>query len=269
MKHIKTIGDCIPKDVQQQIENNSLVMYYLNKQGFNSIQDFPYEVVDGEEQIVDLGGHKYTILPVVYIEETLKDIVTNGYKRIRNQNVRALSRIFCNRLHPITIKDADWSSICESYINHYKSILGENWSHMDFEMRVKNLKYRSHKYAIDNNTGKTIVVGFFGTNIAYGAGGEYLTNAELYVLPQFRGRGIASELVKQSFELASACGIYSFDSLTYKAGHHNPLKFWEGINAETTELIHVAGDIGEMIDAISTREESNTVDKKEIKSGER
>lgn len=262
MRHIKTIGDVIPKKHVAALMQMKPVRDFLNEKNIQSIEDTPYEVIFGEEKIVDLGGHEFVLLPVGNYKQNLKTLVRKGYQARRGNSHSALERSLCENFEPIIIKDADFRSICDSYISHYKNVLGEEWSSGDFKKRITGLKYRTHKYARDTQTNKIIVVGFFGANIADGAGGQYLTNAELYVLPQFRGRGIAKELVRQSFDLAYEDGIRSFDSLTYRVTDYNPLKFWESINAETTELIHIAGDIGEMLEklnAMDERQESDVV----------
>lgn len=264
MKHVKTIGNVIPENAMQKLmlHNEKYVLTFLKENNIKRIQDIPYEVIFGEEEIVDLGGNSFVLLPVGNYKHRLKSLVIEGYQANSGCGPSTLMRRLESKFEPIIIKDADFRSICDSYISHYKNVLGEEWSSGDFKKRITGLKYRTHKYARDTQTNKIIVVGFFGANIADGAGGQYLTNAELYVLPQFRGRGIAKELVRQSFDLAYEDGIRSFDSLTYRVTDYNPLKFWQSINAETTELIHIAGDIGEMLEklnAMDERQESDVV----------
>lgn len=263
MVHIKTIGSVIPENHELELMQDSSMWKFLKENNIESIKDIPYEVIVGEEEIIDLGGHSFVLLPVGNYKKTLKDLVIKGYKAQRGCGPSRLKERLKAKFEPIIIKDADFRSICDSYINHYKNVLREEWSSGDFQKRVTELKYRTHKYARDSRTNKIIVVGFFGANIADGAGGQYLTNAELYVLPQFRGRGIAKELVRQSFDLAYSDGIRSFDSLTYRVTDHNPLKFWQSINAETTELIHIAGDIGEMLERLNVIEDTKDKDNKD------
>ena len=256
MEYIKTIGNCLPEHVIEKLmQPNSAVSHYLRDYGISKISDIPYEIVFGDEEIVDLGEFQFTLLPVVKHKETLQHLVLEGYQAKRGCGIDSLERRLTTNFKSKIIKDADYGPICDSYIHHYKSILGEEWSTEDFKNRISDLKYLTNKYAKDNKTGKTIVVGFFGSNIAKGAGGRYLTNAELYVLPQFRGRGIARELVRQSFTLAYTDGIQTFDSLTYRVPNHNPLDFWEKAGAETTELIHIAGDLSKMIERLESKKE--------------
>ena len=247
-EHTKTILNSFPANEVEFLKNQ----YSTRTNELEDILKSPYEIVWGEEEDVEIGGNIFTVYPVGN-----RIIGTNIWMDLSHDKWRfhTIRRILDRKFEPITIDDADWGDICNSYLSHYQNILDEHWSDEDFTKRILDLKYRTHKYAKDSKTGKIIVVGFFGANIAYGAGGRYLTNAELYVLPQFRGRGIARELVRQSFTLAHDDGIQAFDSLTYRVQNHNPLNFWQQAGAEITELIHIAGDLSEMIKRLEAKEE--------------
>ena len=81
----------------------------------------------------------------------------------------------------------------------------------------------SVKYAIDLKSKEIFAIGFFGASVREGAGGKALTNAELYVMPEFRKLGIAQKMVSLSFDLAQNDGIKSFDSITYRVQNHDAL----------------------------------------------
>lgn len=147
-----------------------------------------------------------------------------------------------NKIDRFEIAD-NFHKIGSSYIEHYKNVLGEEWSYEDFCKRLEDLKYLTVKYARDNETGEIIAIDFFGANVCHGDGRDYLTNAELYVMPEFRGKGIARKLVYLSFELAKQDGILNFDSLTYRVQNNDPLAFWQSVGAETSGLYHIVGDV--------------------------
>ena len=140
--------------------------------------------------------------------------------------------------------------ICESYIEHYKKNLNEVWSEKDFYARLTDLKYLSVKYAEDLETGEIFAVGFFGALIKNGAGGKALTDAELYVMPEFRNMGIAKRMVGLTFELAKNDGIENFDSITYRVQPCDALSFWQRVGASVTGLTHIEGNIPDMIGII-------------------
>lgn len=258
MEHIEKVGDKF---------YNPELMRLLSQELKQDASDIVYKRVFGEEQTVQLGDNKYTLLPIGNINSRLQGILDGRIPRSRGTNsISGACRILKSKLEPITVKNANMEPIKSSYISHYKNVLGEEWSTDDFFNRLNSLSYRTYKYARDEKTGKIFIVGFFGAQIASGAGGKYLTNAELYVLPHFRGRGIATELVNQSFQLAHEDGIDGFDSLTYKVQGYNPLQFWRNIGANNTELYHISGSINEMINSMSrnskaVKEENDREDK--------
>lgn len=224
----------------------------------------------GGRKTIFVDDKKFTLFPIGNVKERVQRIYASDVddkvsRRGRDSESGALD-ILSSKLAPISIGEATFGLISKSYIDHYKAVLGEEWSAQDFIDRLVSLSYRTFKYARDESTGKVHVVGFFGAQIATGAGGKYLTNAELYVLPQFRGLGIATELVNQSFELAHRDGINGFDSLTYRVKDFDPLTFWEKIGAECTELHHIAGDIDIMMNNISQLRQPSQDEQPRIKA---
>lgn len=153
--------------------------------------------------------------------------------------------------------DNSFKRICESFIDYYRDSLGEEWSEEDFYKWLESVKYLTIKYAKNVDTGELIAVGFFGSQVRLGAGGRALTNAELYVLPEFRGMGIASKLVGVSFSKAKMDGIENFDSITYRIPSMNALKFWESIGANVSGLYHIEGAIPEMMEKINNNKMRN------------
>ena len=144
-----------------------------------------------------------------------------------------------------------WGPLIQSYINHYKSCLNEEWTISKVRNMIEDLKYISIQYARNMITSEIIPVGFFGTSIRKGAGGICFTNAELYVMPEFRRLGIAKELVRITFEKGLRDNITSFDSVTYRIPGMDALSFWENVGANISGLVHIEGDIKEMLNAIN------------------
>ena len=252
MEHVEKVGN--------KVWDEKLI-YYLSKGLGIDISEVVYKRVYGEEQTVQVNGKTYTLLPIGNINEHIQSLIEHPRHNRGTDSISAVMRIINEKLVPITIKDANMGPIMASYIEHYRKVLGEEWSDEDFVNKIKSLLYRTCKYARDEETGEIIVVGFFGGSIATAAVGKYLTNGELYVLPEFRGRGIATELVRQTLELAKEDGIEGFDSLTYKVPGHNSLQFWENIGANNTELYHIAGDINDMLNNLSNISENSKDDK--------
>lgn len=251
MVHIETLGD--------KVWNQAQVEKYSKLIGMN-LGEYIYKITFGEEVIHMVGEKEYTLLPIGNINKIIQKRIRKETPHARgSDSISGVEQIIREKLQPITIKGANIAYIRDSYIKHYQKVLGESWSEKDFDDRLDSLRYRTYKYAVDNETGATFVVGFFGAQIATGAGGKYLTNAELYVLPEFRGEGIATELVGQSLELALEDGIEGFDSLTYRVQGYNPLKFWEDIGAECTELYHIAGDIRNMSEKIKLKQQESQI----------
>ncbi len=122
-----------------------------------------------------------------------------------------------------------------------------------FYQMVKELKFLSVKYAQDIETKEIFAIGFFGAYIRNGATGECLTNAELYVMPEFRRKGIAKKLVGLTFDRALEKNIYEFDSITYRLPNQDALSFWQSVGAEVSGLYHIEGNIEQMEQIISEK----------------
>lgn len=232
-----------------------------------------YKLLADESEIVNLSSESYELLPVGLInknvpaifiddlpDENKPNVTRNGFRKLLftepNYNIFYYSNDKKNSMDEnsaILSIDSSFKQICESYIEHYRESLDENWSEKDFYEMLKNLKYLTIKYARNVDTKELIVIGFFGAFVRNGVGGRALTNAELYVMPEFRGMGIAKRLVGVSFSKAKMDGIENFDSITYRTPSMNALKFWESIGANVSGLYHIEGTIPEMMEKINNK----------------
>lgn len=224
-----------------------------------------YKRLVDEEKIVNVDGENISLLPLGVISDKVRRFLNHN---IKGANKRGLLSLFKRLLseqedfktlcYPEDLTSPSKKSLeklCASYIEYYKDSLDEEWSEEDFYRMFSELNYMSLKYAKREETEEPYVIGFFGAYERSGAGGKALTNAELYVMPEFRGLGIAKMLVGVTFDQAKANGITSFDSITYHIKKQNSLAFWERIGASVSGLIHIEGDIPEMLDVISKKDE--------------
>lgn len=239
MEHIEKVGNKLYTPDFMQI---------LSKELGQNAEDIIYKKIFGEEENVQVNGKKYTIFPIGNINTRVQGILDGRIPRSRGtDSISGALRILTSKLVPIRINEASVKQIRDSYISHYHDSLGEDWSNDDFDNRLNSLSYVTYKYARDEETNEVFVVGFFGVQIATAAGGKYLTNGELYVLPEFRGRKIATELIHQTLSLAHEDGIDNFDSLTYSVPGSDSLRFWENIGANDSGLYHISGSVSEML----------------------
>lgn len=224
-----------------------------------------------ESRIIDIDGCEYEILPF-----GLKNLIADSFflSEVKMDRLRAfdlqLARTLKNTINPtwrlfyydnygnktsfinrgLNFEDKRWNKLTDSYISYYNYSLNEKWSTDTFMEMIKNLEYLSVQYVRCIDTGEVFPVGFFGTYIRNGADGKCFTNAELYVLPEFRKMGIAKKLVTSSFEMGLQDNINTFDSITYKIKDMNALSFWMGIDAKVSGLTHIEGDISLMLKKI-------------------
>lgn len=217
-------------------------------------------LIDDYEEL-SIDSKKYLLLPMGFINSNIPDaFVLEHYNGGGHFGLNYWRKIFLNEpkfsmfYYPNDSKHLvrdNFDKVRDSYINHYETTLDEHWSEKDFFARLEQIKYLSVKYAMDMETKEIFAVGFFGALVKSGAGGEALTDAELYVMPEFRKLGIAKKLVNLSFELARMNGIENFDSVTYRVQNQDSLAFWNSVGAEVSGLIHIEGNIPEMIDKIN------------------
>lgn len=218
------------------------------------------KLVDGYDEI-ESDSKKYQLLPMGLVNDNIyPDFVNKNYtdvsgrfriNQLRNTLLhKPTFRLFYYPNHADKPEIDTFRRICESYRKHYEENLKEFWSDEDFYKMISDLNYLSVKYAMDLETGEIFAVGFFGAYMRSGAGGKALTNAELYVMPEFRHHGIAKKMVGLSFELAKSEQIENFDSITYRVLNHNALAFWQGVGASISGLYHIEGNIPEMLEQI-------------------
>lgn len=221
----------------------------------------PYKRLVDEEVEVVVNDKKVTLLPL--------GVINDKVRRFLNHDVKTMgSRFALSSLKYLLTKDDEFKTmcypngltipskeslkeLCASYIEYYKDSLDEEWSEEDFYKMFSELNYMSLKYAIDEESAEPYVIGFFGAYERSGAGGKCLTNAELFVMPEYRGMGIARNLVGVTFDQAKDNGVNSFDSVTYHIKSQNSLAFWEKMGASVSGLIHIEGDIPEMLQVMS------------------
>lgn len=214
---------------------------------------------EAREEIVD--GKSVTLLPMGLINDKVRHFLEMDIKSLGSKRALALFKSlivkpdnFETLYYPEfkkALSEKDLEKVCKSYIEYYKESLGETWSNETFYNMLSELKYLTVKYAQEEGE-EPHIVAFFGAYERSGATGKSLTNAELYVMPEYRKMGIAKNLVGLSFEQARANGVDSFDSITYRIENQNSLAFWEKVGANVSGLIHIEGDISEMLDKINS-----------------
>lgn len=233
---------------------------YCEESGIDVHSALYKKLLDDYEE-VSIGSRKYILLPMGFINSNIPysfiDKDYEGGTRIGLNNWRNIffhEPVFKMFYYPNDSKVPRRDTldlVRDSYIEHYETTLDEHWSEEDFYARLNQIKYLSVKYAMDKETKKIFAVGFFGALVKSGAGGEALTDGELYVMPEFRKLGIAKKMVALSFELARLNGIENFDSVTYRVQNQDSLAFWKSVGAEVNGLIHIEGNIPEMIEKIN------------------
>lgn len=224
------------------------------------------QLVDDYEE-VEIDSRKINLLPMGIINSDVPEYFVKKEDRSiagRYGNLNVFENMFLKdpNWEPLHYHTSDnfrqvFGRICASYIEHYRKSLNEVWTEENFYARLNDLKYLSVKYAKDLDTGEVFAIGFFGALVKNGAGGKALTDAELYVMPEFRKMGIAKRMVGLTFELAKNDGIDNFDSVTYRVQSCDALSFWQKIGASVTGLTHIEGNISEIIENIDNSNKKN------------
>lgn len=224
------------------------------------------QLVDDYEE-VEIDSRKINLLPMGIINSDVPEYFVKKEDRSiagRYGNLNVFENMFLKdpNWEPLHYHTSDnfrqvFGRICASYIEHYGKSLNEVWTEGNFYARLNDLKYLSVKYAKDLDTGEVFAIGFFGALVKNGAGGKALTDAELYVMPEFRKMGIAKRMVGLTFELAKNDGIDNFDSITYRVQSCDALSFWQKIGASVTGLTHIEGNISEIIENIDNSNKKN------------
>ncbi len=244
------LNECVSKNSIENIMRNCNIDF----------SNVPYKqlVDEAREEVVD--GKKVTLLPMGLINDKVRHFLEMDIKNIGARRGLALFKNLITSpneyktLHypefTKTPSKEQLTKICKSYIDYYRDSLDETWSDETFYEMFAELKYLTVKYAQEDGE-EPYVIAFFGAYERSGATGKCLTNAELYVMPEYRKMGIAKRLVALSFEQAKNKGVESFDSITYRMESQNALAFWEHVGAKVSGLIHIEGDIAEILEKVN------------------
>lgn len=251
-------------------DSNSLSAKLLNKLKEKEIDlsNVLYKKLVDDYEEVNIESQKIGLLPMGFINTNIPNyfIKKDVFKAGRYGNGNTFDKMFLQKPNFIPIYypeeiskplKSSFKKVCSSYIEHYKKSLDEEWSEEEFYAMLSELKFLSVKYAIDLETKEIFAVGFFGAAIRNGAGGKSLTNAELYVMPEFRNMGIAKKMVGLTFELAKENNIENFDSITYRVQSCDALTFWQKVGASVSGLTHIEGNIPNMIETIDKSNKQN------------
>lgn len=244
------LNECVSKSSVDSIMRNCSLDF----------SNVPYKQLADEARDEVIDGKKVTLLPMGLINDKVRHFLEMDIKNIGKRRGLALFKNlittpneFKTLYYPEFAKAAtkeQLTRICKSYIEYYRDSLDETWSDETFYEMFSELKYLTVKYAQGEDE-EPYVIGFFGAYERSGATGKCLTNAELYVMPEYRKMGIAKRLVGLSFDQAKANGVESFDSITYRIENQNALAFWEKVGANVSGLIHIEGDVSEMLEKIN------------------
>lgn len=151
--------------------------------------------------------------------------------------------------------------LAQAYADHYNNAdLGENWTTeevedmLNWQLGQSLGRYFLVKWARDLEDGREFPVGFFCAYTKPYQSGKMLWDGELFVLPEYRRLGIATELTQALFTIAKSAGVEFFESLTYEDEEGYPLKFWQRLGVKDSDLIHMYGDTDTVLSNI---EENN------------
>ena len=193
----------------------------------------------GESKIITKeDGKKIELLPY---------LVEMGYTRgVSKEDPRR------RRSHENAIK-----LIAEAYANHYNQAgINEQWTKEEVENMLNWLLGQSAgrfffvKWARDVVTNEEFPVGFVTAYAKPFQGGNMLWDGEIFVLPEYQRYGLGTELTKVLLLAAQKVGINLFEALTYEDEKGYPLKLWEKYGATKSDLIHIYGEINEMLTQI-------------------
>lgn len=151
-----------------------------------------------------------------------------------------------------------------AYAEHYNNAnLGEHWTKeevirmLEWQMGQSNNELFMIKWAKEVGTENEFPIGFFCAYAKPYNGGSILWDGELFVLPEYRRYGIGTELTEALFTKAMSMGIDVLEALTYEDNNGYPLKFWQKIGANTSDLIHIYGNINEMLSNLEEEKENH------------
>ena len=213
---------------------------FIPNEGDEYYQDYHWH---GYRREVLVNGKKYTLLPIVMIE-----IGTLRNRTIVGNDIRRLCTI--DRTIPL---------IAKSYADYYSGAgIGETWTEESAKDFLEWLDEQSSsglfvdKWALDEE-GNLFPVGFFGAYMKPYGRGKTLWDGDLFVKPEFQRLGIGKELIEVLLIKARQHGITEFEALTYDDGTGHPKQMWESLGADATDLIHIAGSVDQMEEAIQKK----------------
>ncbi len=157
--------------------------------------------------------------------------------------------------------------LAEPYARHYNEAgLDEHWSNEDvINMLNWHLKQNlGHfflvKWARDVQTGEEFPIGFITAYLKPYQSGAMLWDGEIFVLPEFQKYGVGSELFQGLLTLAKKQNVELFEALTYRDENGFPCKLWEKYGAQTSDLVHIHGEVDEMLSKVKYRAKSGKKD---------
>ena len=155
--------------------------------------------------------------------------------------------------------------LAQAYADHYNDAgLNEHWTKEEVENMLKWQLSQSLgklffiKWARDLENNHEFPVGFFCAYSKPYQGGQMIWDGELFVLPEYRKYGIGTELAETLFMVAKSYGINLFESLTYEDKNGYPLKFWEKLGVDSSDLIHIYGNVEDMLTKIKTNNDAKS-----------
>lgn len=195
----------------------------------------------GESQVIQLENGK-TI-------ELLPYLLEMGYSRGVSKKDPRVRRSHRNAI-PL---------LAEAYANHYNNAgIDEHWiteeveAMMNWQLGQSLGQFFFVKWARETETEKEFPVGFVSAYAKPFQGGTMLWDAELFVSPEYQRYGIGTELTKVLLTTAKASGIDLFEALTYQDENGHPLNMWEKFGTNRSDLVHIYGEIDNMIPRIDS-----------------
>lgn len=143
--------------------------------------------------------------------------------------------------------------LAQPYADYYNNAgLGEHWSSLDAKKMLYWQKGQSLgdffvKWARNVQTKEEFLIGVFSIYEKPYQSGKILWDGELFVLPEYLNYGIAKDLIEAVFTIVAASGVHTFESLTYEDEHGFPLKMWKKFGVTTTDLIHISGEVDQIL----------------------
>lgn len=154
--------------------------------------------------------------------------------------------------------------LAKAYKEHYNNIgLGEHWTQEEVENMLnwqqgQSLgRYFLIKWARDLETLEEFSTGFFCAYTKPFQGGKMLWDEELFVLPEYRRLGIATDLTEAIFTIAKKYNVKFFESLTYEEEDGYPFKFWQSLGVHRDDLIHIFGETNTILSNIENQNNNN------------